>query len=142
MKWILALMAGALLPFAFAPYEFYFLAVISPFLLLVTWEKASPKEACKLGFIYGLACFGFGVYWFYISIHDFGNSNVIVAGLITSLFIAVLALFPAFHGYFFNRYFPASRWTRYGLAFPASWAFIEWIRSWIFTGFPWLLLGQ
>jgi apolipoprotein N-acyltransferase len=31
--------------------------------------------------------------------------------------------------------------TRALLAFPATWCLTEWIRSWLFTGFPWIALG-
>lgn len=142
IKLIIALLAGVLLPFAFAPYGFYLFAVISVLILLILWEKESPSKACLLGFCFGLGCFGKGVYWVYISIHEFGGSSVWLAGLITVLFVAILALFPAINGYILNRFFLKSYRARYWLAFPASWALIEWIRSWIFTGFPWLLLGQ
>ncbi len=141
-KFIIALLSGILLPFAFAPYGFYVLAILSVLILLILWEKESPSKALLLGFCFGLGCFGKGVYWVYISIHEFGGSSIFLAGLITVLFVAVLSLFPAINGYILNRFFSESYKTRYCLAFPASWALIEWIRSWIFTGFPWLLLGQ
>jgi apolipoprotein N-acyltransferase len=143
MKLLTAFFAGILLPFAFAPYTFYPLAVLSLVLFLRTLEKKSPGTAGLYGFFYGLGCFGKGVYWIYISIHEFGNSSIFIAGTITLLFVSVLALFPAVNAYLFNRFFSdAKYYAKYWLAFPALWTLIEWIRSWIFTGFPWLLLGQ
>ena len=50
-------------------------------------------------------------------------------------FFGLFAAFPALFCRFFK-----SNWPRL-LAFAAAWTFFEWIRSFIFTGFPWNLLG-
>lgn len=39
-----------------------------------------------------------------------------------------------------HRFFQDKRWG-ITLAFPAIWVLNEWLRSWIFTGFPWLFIG-
>ncbi|TAK77199.1 MAG: apolipoprotein N-acyltransferase [Gammaproteobacteria bacterium] len=136
-----ALVLGALLAFAFAPYEVFPFAVICPAGLLALWLKESPQRASWLGFTFGLGYFGAGVYWVFHSIHVFGNVPTIVAGLITSALIMALALFPAAVGYTVNRYFPVNNTAKLVYAFPAIWLFSEWIRSWLCTGFPWLFLG-
>jgi len=142
MKLIASFLAGALIVLGFAPYGIAPLAILSLFFLLLLWEKATPKAAYAYGFFYGLGYFGFGISWVYISIHTYGNTNVLGAASITALLIAFLALFPAIMGYFLNKFFPSSRVFKWLLIFPAAWALLEWVRSILFTGFPWLLLGH
>jgi apolipoprotein N-acyltransferase len=142
LSYVIAIIAGTLLPIAFAPYGLFPLAIISPLILLFIFHKQTPKQAFWHGFSYGLGMFGVGVSWVFVSIYYYGNPNFFVAVPITALFVMVLALFPAFNGFLLNRFFPNENLSRLVIAFPASWALIEWIRSWIFSGFPWLLLGQ
>jgi len=141
VQYLLALIAGLLLPFAFAPAAFYPLAIVAPALLLWLWLKASPKQAFWLGFTFGIGFFGLGVSWVYISIHVFGNTAPLLAAFITALFIIILALYPAMQGYLLTRFFPENSFSKFYLVFPGGWVLLEWLRSWIASGFPWLLLG-
>lgn len=143
----LAVLAGALLPLAFAPVSFYPLAVLSPAVLFWLWQDCAVARAFRLGFAFGLGMFGVGVSWVYVAIHDFGYTGVAVAGLLTALFVAFLALFPAVLGAVSVGL--ARRWLgparqpalRLLLLFPAAWTALEWVRGWFLTGFPWLNLG-
>jgi len=136
-----ALVLGAMLTFAFAPYEIFPLAVLSLCGLLALWLKASPRLAFWSGFSFGIGLFSTGLYWVFISIHQFGDVPNGLALLITSGLILFMALFPAMTGYLSNRYFPFTHTTKTLCVFPALWVLSEWIRSFLFTGFPWLLLG-
>lgn len=138
---IIALFAGALLPLAFAPIGIYPLAFISPALLLALWLQLKPSQSFWRGFFYGIGFFGVGVSWVFISIHRYGNTNAILSAIFTLLFIAVLALFTATQGYLLTRLFSINNRIKILIAFPAIWVLMEWVRTWIFTGFPWLLLG-
>lgn len=138
---IAAILAGAILTLAFAPFNFFPVAILSPAVLLSLWLNTSTKRAFWRGWLFGLGFFGTGVYWVFISVHYFGNADIPFAFLITAALIAILALFPALNGYFLNRYFPNTNNTKVLCAFPAIWVFLEWVRTWIFTGFPWLLIG-
>lgn len=138
----LAILAGAGLTLAFAPFHLFLLAVISPAILLFLWSREKPARAFLTGFLYGIGHFATGIYWVYISVHIHGNTNVFLALLITALFVALLALFPALTGYLLNRTFPVNNAKKLLFGFPFLWVLFEWIRSWLFTGFPWLLLGN
>lgn len=138
---LLAIVAGALLTLSFAPFRIYPLAILSTALLLALWLPVSKARAFFRGWAFGLGLFGSGVYWVFISIHTYGHTSLFFAGGITAGFVAILALFPAFSGYFLNRFFPLRNTTKLLCAFPAIWVLIEWIRSWVFTGFPWLTIG-
>lgn len=137
----IALLAGLLLTIAFAPFSIYPVAVISPLIFLILLLKITPKRAFFRGWLYGLGFFGGSVSWVYISIHTYGNASVFLATFITAVFIAFLAIFPGINGYLLNRYFPTGHSYKYLFAFPAIWVILEWLRSILFTGFPWVLLG-
>ena len=137
----LALLAGIFLTLAFAPFNIIPLAVLAPLILLVLWLKVTPGRAFYRGLLFGLGNFGSGVYWVFISINTFSDAGALVATIITAGFIFILALFPALTGYYLTKYFPHNNNIKILYAFPAIWVTLEWIRSFIFTGFPWLSLG-
>ena len=70
--YIQALLAGALLPLAFAPVSIYPLAIISPAVIFHLYLSASPRQAIKLGYTFGIGFFGVGVSWVYVALHDIG----------------------------------------------------------------------
>jgi apolipoprotein N-acyltransferase len=84
--------------------------------------------------------FGAGVSWIYVSMNTFGGMPMPLAALATLLFCAFLALFPAAAGWLQARV-PAHPAVRACLLIPAAWVLFEWLRGWIFTGFPWLSAG-
>jgi len=137
----LAFLAGVFLTLACAPFYIFPLALLSAAILLILWLDVSPELAFRRGFFYGLGLFGSGVSWVYISMHTYAELPVPIAGLLTLLFIACLSLFPAFQGKLLARFFPKTNTTKILCAFPALWIFFEWIRSWLFSGFPWLFIG-
>lgn len=132
---------GALNSLAFAPYDIFPFAIMAPACLVWLMLNRSAKQAFWMCFAYGAGFFGFGVYWVYISIHSFGDVPPIFAGLITAGLIAILAMYPAITGYFYKRYFPGTSTSKVVWAFPCLWVLSEILRSYLFTGFPWLILG-
>ena len=131
-----SLLLGASCVFGFAPFYVFMLPILSIAGLFYLWElTTSPKQAAKLGFVFGLGFFIAGIYWIYISLHDVGGMPFWMAGLATFLLCAFLALFPSIVGYLAKR-------SAHPLAIAAIlWVLSEWIRDWIFTGFPWLAVG-
>ncbi len=138
---ILALLAGMSLTLAFAPFNLSLLAILSPAVLLSTWLKVTPEKAFFRGWLYGLGLFGTGIYWIYISIHTYGEATVFLSTIITVGLISIVALFPAFTGYLLNNFFQKNDLYKIVFAFPVIWVLLEWSRSWLFTGFPWLSIG-
>lgn len=141
IKDLLSLIAGALLVLAFAPINFSYLAVLSPALLIVCWMHTSAKRAFWRGWLYGVGLYGAGVSWVYVSIHVYGQTPVPLALALTLSLVGCLALYPALQGYLLNKLFPRESSSKWLLAFPASWVLFEWLRSWLLTGFPWLLVA-
>lgn len=137
----LALFAGALTPFAFAPFNFFPLAFIGPALLFLTWHGASRAQAAWRGFLFGFGLFGVGVSWVYVSLHTFGNMPPVLAGIAVVLFAGGLALFPALAGWLQGHFARLGGALHLALFVPGAWVFVEWLRGWVLTGFPWLNLG-
>lgn len=139
---LLAVLAGALLTAAFAPFNQFYLAILAPGLLLWLWRGQTPRRAARRGLLFGLGHFGSGVYWVYISLHTYGKAPPAFAALATALLILYMALYPAAVGYLLNRFAARPEPSAWLLVAPALWAGLEWVRSWLFSGFPWLTLGD
>lgn len=132
---------GAATVAGFAPLYLFPLPVVTLALLMRAWlDAASARRAAALGWWFGLGFFLTGVSWVYVSLHTFGAMPAPLAALATFVFCAFLALFPAAVGYAFAR-IDAPVWARLALLAPSAWAAADWIRGWIFTGFPWLAIG-
>lgn len=138
---LLPFILGALCVLGFSPFYFYPVSILSVSGLVYLWHGCETgKQAALTGFMYGLGLFGVGIYWIYISLHTYGGMPPLMAGLCTFLLAAFLSLFPAMTGAFSNR-FAANQKHTLLMAVPVLWALADWIRSWIFTGFPWLTMG-
>ncbi|MDR1012499.1 MAG: apolipoprotein N-acyltransferase [Coxiellaceae bacterium] len=138
---ITAFISGIILPFAFAPFGCYLLAEFSLILLLFIWSLSSTKMAFWYGGLFGISFFGYGIHWLYISIHHYGGISSLFAGLVVALLVIFLAFYYATFGYLLNSFFPGISLIKFLLVFPISFALLEWIRGWFFSGFPWLFLG-
>ncbi|HEX6993866.1 MAG TPA: apolipoprotein N-acyltransferase [Gammaproteobacteria bacterium] len=137
----LAVAAGAALPLAFAPFDLFLVAPLSYAVLFGVWQREPPARAFGLGFLFGLASFFAGVHWVYVSLHDYGLLHPVIAGTMTLLFVAVLALFPALTGLLAAWLRSTSGGAAWLVALPALFVLTEWLRGWIFTGFGWLSAG-
>lgn len=139
---MLSLAAGALTVAAFAPLHLYPLAVLCPAVLLWLLHDRTPGRGALLGFCYGLGLMGAGVHWLAISIDLFGGVSWLLARFVTVLFVVALALYWAlFSGllcWLGPRLSAPLRWL---VLAPLCWGGVEWLRGWLFTGFPWLQLG-
>jgi len=137
----LVLGAGAVLPLAFAPFDFFWLAPLSYAALLYAWGGASPRRAFGLGFLYGLASFLAGLHWIYVSVHDFGLLPVGTSVLLTVALPTALAVYVGAVGWVAARWFPTAGLKAWLGVFPALWVIAEWSRGWVLTGFGWLAAG-
>jgi apolipoprotein N-acyltransferase len=138
----MAASGGLLLPFAFSPFDWPWLAPVSLALLFAAWLDARPGRAFALGYGFGLGQFGLGVSWVYNSMHLYGGASVAEAAGLTLLLALFLALYPALSG-------TLAAWLSDGagrrrqllLAFPACWVAGEWLRGSFVFAFPWLQVG-
>lgn len=138
---MVALLTGATAVLGFEPFAYSWVALLSPVVLLWLWSRASVSQALWIGFCFGVGLFGAGVSWVYISLHVYGYMPPWMAGTAVAIFVAILSVYPALVGLVYRRFL--SQHALFGLFFglPALWAFMEWVREWLFTGFPWLSWG-
>ena len=134
-----AFILGAMSILAFAPRFWIWFAVISFSLLMYLLVNISDKKNLfKVGYIFGFAHFALGFSWV-------GNALLIDVVKFWWLYPITLISFGAFFGLFFAvpallSYWGRTKWQKW-LIFSAAFVLFEWIRSFIFTGFPWNLLG-
>ncbi len=132
----ICLSLGALTITGYAPFYFYPSTLIALAGFFYFLQKANTvKQASGLAYCFGLGFFSAGVSWIYVSLHDYGSMPFLMAAFATFTFCAFLALFTAMVGWLSFKLKPVL------LAAPFAWLLMEWIRSWIFTGFPWLNIG-
>lgn len=137
----LAAAAGACTVFAFAPFGVSGLVFVTLALLFWQWQRAEvPGDAAWLGFAFGLGLFGAGASWLTIALVTFGGMPGWLALFAIALLVIYLSLWPAFAGLLAARLAPPASWARLVIA-AAAFTAAEWIRSYLFTGFPWLALG-
>jgi apolipoprotein N-acyltransferase len=138
---LVCFICGAIIPFGFAPYNKFYIPVLSLSLFFYIILNATPRQSLLYGYIFGLAMFGVGVNWLHISINLFGGVNLAGALFFTYALVAFIPIYPALSCYLAKRYISNHRVIVLLFALPSCWVIMEWCRSWIFTGFPWLNLG-
>jgi len=138
---LLAFGAGALLACAFAPFEWWPLAIFCPAVLMWLWEEEAPRDAAWTGFWFSFGTFLAGTYWIYFSVHVLGKAPVWLTIAIMLGLIGIMALYNALIGYAVARWLPRSGAWRWLVGTPAVWLLVEWWRGWFLSGFSWLSLG-
>jgi len=135
---LIAFLAGALTTLAFAPFSLYPMAIVGPAILFWLLLK-SP--GFLTGFLYGLGLMGSGISWLYVSVEQFGDLGTVIPVLFTAAFIAFVAQLYGLLGWLALHLGSRSSLINLLLIFPSLWVLVEWLRSWVLTGFPWLSLG-
>ena len=134
---IVAWLAGAMFMLSLAPYGYWIIALISPALLYaLLLGPMSNKRAFIIGEAYGMGLWCVGAFWLYTSIHDYGDIPAPLAVLAIAVMGLGMGLFHGFLALIFNRFV-----GKQPLAFAALWVLQEWMKTWLFTGFPWLFVG-
>ncbi len=122
------------------------LAYPRPSLSAVAWFALVPlllkmqHRPFQSGFIAGIAFFAPVLYWLNIVMTTYGGLNLFFSVVAYFLLVAYLALF-----------FGAATWASCRLqsrlalplvaTFPVLWVALELVRNYLFTGFPWALVG-
>lgn len=137
---LVAFFSGTLITVSFAPYAYWPLGLIAAGVLAQLFTGLKPAKAVVRSAFFGLGMFLSGASWIHVSLSNFGNTTGPIAALLTIGFALILALVFAFPFYFYSRFLQSHRLGML-LGFPAIWVLGEWLRTWLFTGFPWLFIG-
>ncbi len=144
---LLSLASGAATVLAFAPFGWYPIAIIT----LTIWYHSlytttTARAAFLNGWLFGFGLFGCGIAWIRISLNEFGNLTPPLAIILTVLFMAAMALYYAVAAVLLHWLIQYTHQKQRCIApvmtFPAVWVLFEWLRGWLFTGFPWLTIGN
>ena len=153
--YLVALAAGAANTLSFAPTPHGGWLELAIFVFFFAWLTRTTgwKSAALTGGAFGFGNFVTGVWWLYVSMHDYGGMAAPLAGAAVVLFSLYLAVYPALAagvwsfcaGHARNGAAdddtPFSPTWHGALAFASAWAIGEWLRGTVFTGFPWLASG-
>ena len=97
-------------------------------------------RALGLGFLTGLVYFAGTLYWVGGVMRQYGGLDLPVSIGVALVLVAYLALYPAFFALACSRLLRAFGPVALLLS-PAVWVAAEFGRAYLFTGFPWVLLG-
>ncbi len=93
-----------------------------------------------IGLITGVISFLGIIYWIIVAVHTYGNVPLILSGLILLLLVVYLSLFPGIFA-FLTRLIQIRTGLQTLLFTPILWVTLEYLRSFLLTGFPWASLG-
>lgn len=143
---ISAVISGVVMVFAFPPFDIWPIAWfgIAPLFFVIHDKK--PRERFLLGFIWGITFFLGTVYWVVNSMVNYGNVPIFASVIVLMLLVIMLGLYFAVFGYFLPLTSPIKTFgdrshISHLVLVPCLWVSLEYIRTFLFTGFPWVLLG-
>lgn len=138
---LLSLAIGASLNLSFAPFGWWPIGILAPAALFALVRGLPPRRAAAAGAAFGVGLFSFGTYWLYTCIHVFGLAPIWLTLFLQAALVAIMASYSALLCFTANRFWLRGGNTRDWLVLPALWVVLEWLRGWLFSGFPWLSIG-
>ncbi len=138
--WLAALLLGSGSALGFEPFALWPLTMLAYAALLALLQRApSRKQAALLGWSFGLGQFAVGLNWI-ATAFTFQAAMPFWLGWVAVVLLACyLAVYPALAT--LAAWHARATGAALILALAASWIVTEWLRSWVFTGFPWNPLG-
>jgi apolipoprotein N-acyltransferase len=139
---LLAPVLGVAAATGFQPLGLWPLALLAIGLFLLLVQRAPGwRRAALLGWLFGLAHFTFGNAWIATAFTYQAQMPAALGWLAVPLLSLYLAVYPALAAAGAKWIAARGRPLALLLAFAGCWIVSEWLRGWIFTGFPWNPFG-
>ncbi len=138
-KWLPAVVSGLLLTAAFPKAGLAWLAWVALVPLFVVLRKMAPKEAFRTGMIAGLVHYLTLLYWVVFTMRTYGYLPWWQCVALLVLLAAYLALYPGAFALCVAHF--CRKPGHLILIAPLAWVALEYLRTFLLTGFPWGLVG-
>ncbi len=136
---MLALLSGLLFILAFPKLDQGWLAWVALAPLILAVRKSKTGAAFFIGFGSAMVHYLGTTYWTVHTMNTYGGLPLMVCIILLVLLAAYLAIYTGLFTAALAWFHPRP-WQLVLLA-PAAWTILEMMRTWLFTGFPWELLG-
>ena len=134
-----ALVSGLLLTLCFPDVNLYYLGFVALAPLIISLDSMTVRQAFAAGFAAGFVHFSTLLYWIVPTLCTYGGLHLILSVSALTLLCLYLSLYPALFAFALKKLAPPP--VLFPLAGAAIWTGLEWIRTHLFTGFPWGVLG-
>ncbi|MGH7230566.1 MAG: apolipoprotein N-acyltransferase [Nitrospiraceae bacterium] len=137
---LLAGSTGLLYPLCFPNFELGMMAWAVLIPLHVTLDRLAPRRAFVMGWWAGWIAFAGAMFWVVTAMHTYGKLPLALSYVALGLLAAYLGLYVAIYAF-------GIAWLRRTVPFiafsaaPFLWVSLELIRTYLFSGLPWALLG-
>ncbi len=135
-----AAFSGALLVLSFPTFNLWPVASFFLVPLLLRCQGKKGKDAFLLGAFAGVVAYLGLMYWILVAVHRYGNVPLPLAIPILLLLAIYLSLYWGAFTFLISFIKEKSEWISL-LAFPALWVGLEFLRTFLLSGFPWALVG-
>ena len=137
---VLAATSGLLLTASFPSIGLGLIAWTAFVPLFYSIRDVSPSTGFKLGFLAGLMHYVTLLYWIVGVMHRYGQLSYVLSAVILMLLVFYLSLYPGLFAMAISQ-LRAKSLPHYLVA-PLLWAALEYVRSFLLSGFPWENLGH
>jgi apolipoprotein N-acyltransferase len=138
--WFWAILSGILLTGAFPKVGFWLLGWVALIPLLIAVKNLTIVQAFRIGFVSGLVHFLTLLYWLLYTMQTYGGLPFYLSIPVLFLLSAYMAIYIGLFAALMTPWTKTLSWS-YLVAVPVLWVSLEYVRGFLFTGFPWSFLG-